>query len=236
MVENMNENINIPDEHEQQRVRREKLEALQQAGNDPFLQVKYDVTAHSEDIHQNFDALEGQSVSIAGRVMTKRVMGKASFIDVLDREGRVQVYVRRDDIGEDAYGAFKGFDIGDIVGVRGEVFRTQKGEKSIKTSEITLLAKALQVLPEKWHGLKDTEARYRRRYVDLIVNPEIRDVFVKRTAVIKAVREFLDERGYLEVVQGADEALGASTACMEVRVLLRFTHRRLVRLTSSSVG
>ncbi|MCL2388086.1 MAG: lysine--tRNA ligase [Defluviitaleaceae bacterium] len=192
---------NLPqvDEHEQQRIRREKLEALQSAGLDPFRHVTYTVTAHSADIHADFEKFEGETVSIAGRVMTKRVMGKASFIDVQDRDGRIQTYVARDTIGEEEYSRFKQFDIGDIVGVTGVVFRTQKGEISVKTSEITLLSKALQPLPEKWHGLRDTEARYRRRYVDLIVNPEIRDTFIKRTAIIKAIRAFLDGRGYLEV-------------------------------------
>jgi len=186
-------------EHEQRRIRREKLEALQQAGKDPFRHVTYSVTAHSKDIHDDFDQLEGQKVSIAGRIMTRRVMGKASFIDVQDREGRIQAYVRRDKIGEASYDEFDQYDIGDIVGVEGEVFRTQKGETSVRASSITLLAKALEVLPEKWHGLKDTEARYRRRYVDLIVNPEIKETFIKRTAIIKAIRAFLDNRGYLEV-------------------------------------
>jgi len=197
----MSEHVQITqqEEYEQQRIRREKLEALQQAGKDPFLHVTYKVTAHSKDIHTHFDSMEGQSVGLAGRVMTKRVMGKASFIDVQDRDGRIQVYVRRDDIGEDVYAYFKQFDIGDIVGVQGEVFRTQKGEVSVKAAEVTLLSKSLHVLPEKWHGLKDTEARYRRRYVDLIVNPEIKDTFIKRTVIMKAIRAFLDERGYLEV-------------------------------------
>ncbi|MCL2578207.1 MAG: lysine--tRNA ligase [Defluviitaleaceae bacterium] len=194
------EDINlIQDEHEQQRVRREKLEALQNAGLDPFRHVTYKVTAHSVEIHNDFDAFEGESVGIAGRVMTKRIMGKASFIDVQDRNGRIQSYVARDMIGEDEYSRFKQFDIGDIVGVTGTVFKTQKGEISVKAAEITLLAKSLQPLPEKWHGLKDTDLRYRRRYVDLIVNPDIKDVFIKRTAIIKEIRAFLDGRGYLEV-------------------------------------
>ncbi|MCL2224332.1 MAG: lysine--tRNA ligase [Defluviitaleaceae bacterium] len=192
-------NINLQDEHEQQRVRREKLEALQAAGLDPFRHVTYEVTAHSAEVQEGFDAFEGKAVGIAGRVMTKRVMGKASFIDVQDRSGRIQSYVARDAIGEEEYSRFKQFDIGDIVGIQGEVFKTQKGEISVKAKEITLLAKALQPLPEKWHGLRDTEARYRRRYVDLIVNPDIKETFIKRTAIIKGIREFLDGRGYLEV-------------------------------------
>jgi len=196
---NEHDNINLENEHEQQRVRRQKLEALQAANTDPFHHTTYNVTAHSSDIHDNFDGLEGKTVSVAGRVMTKRNMGKASFIDVQDRYGRIQSYVRGDNIGEEAYATFVTYDIGDIVGIEGEVFKTQKGEISVKAKSVTLLAKSLQVLPEKWHGLTDTEARYRRRYVDLIVNPEIRDTFVKRTQIIKAIREFLDNRNYLEV-------------------------------------
>jgi lysyl-tRNA synthetase class 2 len=191
--------INLHEEHEQQRVRREKLEALQTAGLDPFRHVTYDVTACSAEIHADFEKNEGKLVSIAGRIMTMRMMGKASFIDIQDRAGRIQSYVRGDNIGEESYAGFKQFDIGDIVGVKGEVFKTQKGEISVKASEVTLLAKSLQPLPEKWHGLRDTEARYRQRYVDLIVNPDVKDAFIKRTAIIKAVREFLDNRGYLEV-------------------------------------
>ena len=187
------------DLQEQQRIRREKLAALQESGADPFLHVTYDVTATSQQVADDFAAYEGKQVSIAGRVMTKRVMGKASFIDIQDAVGRIQSYVRGDNIGEEAYSAFKQYDIGDIMGITGEVFRTQKGEISVKASNVTLLAKSLQVLPEKFHGLKDQEARYRQRYVDLIVNPEVKDVFIKRTAILKAIRKFLDSRGYLEV-------------------------------------
>ncbi|MCL2528082.1 MAG: lysine--tRNA ligase [Defluviitaleaceae bacterium] len=185
--------------HEQQRIRREKLTALQEAGADPFLHVTYDVTAYSQDIHEKFGEYEGKTVSVAGRLMTRRIMGKASFMDIQDKDGRIQSYVRRDDIGEEAYDAFKQYDIGDIVGVKGEAFRTQKGEISVKAESVVLLAKSLQVLPEKYHGLRDHEARYRQRYLDLIVNPEIKDVFIKRTAIIKAIRAFLDGRGFLEV-------------------------------------
>ncbi|KAI4454016.1 lysyl-trna synthetase [Holotrichia oblita] len=181
------------------RIRREKLAELQENGNDPFREVKFDVTKHSAEIHQNFDALDGTDVSVAGRMMTKRIMGKASFIDVLDRDGRIQVYVRKDQLGDDVYSEFKKYDIGDIVGVSGHVFKTQKGEISVKATEIKLLSKSLQVLPEKFHGLRDTELRYRQRYVDLIVNPEVRDVFLKRTAIIKSIRNFLDGRSYIEV-------------------------------------
>jgi len=184
---------------EQQRIRREKLVTLQEAGADPFLHVTYEVTAYSNQISSNFAELEGKQVSIAGRLMTRRIMGKASFVDIQDKDGRIQSYVRQDNIGEEAYAAFNQYDIGDIVGITGEVFRTNKGEISVKAGSVMLLAKSLQVLPEKWHGLRDQEARYRQRYLDLIVNPEIKDVFIKRTAILKAIRAFLDGRGYLEV-------------------------------------
>ena len=195
----MEEKTSPIDEHEQQRVKREKLLALQNAGLDPFRHVKFNQTAHSVSIHENFDKMENEFVGIAGRIMSKRDMGKASFIDVMDSKGRIQVYVSRDNIGEDEYAAFKQFDTGDIVGVGGTVFRTKKGENSVKATEIVLLAKSLQVLPEKYHGLKDTDMRYRRRYVDLIANPEIKEVFITRTKIIKAIRDFLDGRGFLEV-------------------------------------
>ena len=189
----------IYDEHEQQRVRREKLLALQNAGLCPFLHVKYDQTTHSGDIHANFHEIENTEVGVAGRLMSKRDMGKASFFDLQDKKGRIQVYVAKDNVGDECYSAFKQFDIGDILGVSGTVFRTKKNEDSIKAREVVLLAKSLQVLPEKFHGLKDTELRYRRRYVDLIVNPEIKDVFITRSKILKATRAFLDGRDYLEV-------------------------------------
>ena len=189
----------IIDYSEQVQIRRDKLAALQEAGNDPFRQVKYDVSHKSLEIKDNYTTLEEKTVSIAGRIMSRRIMGKAAFCDIQDSEGRIQVYIRRDDIGEEAYDAFKTYDIGDIMGVSGSVFKTKLEEISVKAESILLLAKSLQVPPEKFHGLKDQELRYRRRYVDLIANPEIRDVFIKRTAIIKAVREFLDNRGYLEV-------------------------------------
>jgi len=196
----MNENIeNTVELHERQQVRLEKLEALQKAGKDPFHQIKYEVTAHSLDIQNNFEEYEGKTVGIAGRILTRRIMGKASFIDILDKNGRSQVYVKRDIIGEDSYEDFNLFDIGDIIGVTGEVFKTQKGEISVRAKSVTLLAKSLHGLPEKWHGLRDIDARYRKRYLDLIANPEIKDAFIKRTAIFKAVREFLDNRNYLEV-------------------------------------
>nr|WP_058486493.1 lysine--tRNA ligase [Defluviitalea phaphyphila] len=181
------------------KIRREKLNELQEKGKDPFKLVKYDVTHHSNEIHDNFEKMEGQFVSVAGRMMSKRIMGKASFCDIQDREGKIQAYVRKDSIGEENYDEFKRFDIGDIIGVKGEVFKTRKGEISIKVKEVTLLSKSLQILPEKWHGLKDTDLRYRQRYLDLIVNPEVKDTFIKRSAIIKEIRKFLDDRGYLEV-------------------------------------
>lgn len=194
-----NKNTQMPDVNEQIKVRMDKLNTLQEAGKDPFQITKYDVTEHTSDIKDNFDEYEGKSVSVAGRLMAKRVMGKASFCNVADLKGNIQLYVARDAVGEEPYAAFKKFDIGDIVGVKGEVFRTQKGEISIHVSEVTLLTKSLQVLPEKYHGLKDTDQRYRQRYVDLIVNPEVKDTFVKRSQIIKEIRNFLDAQGFMEV-------------------------------------
>lgn len=181
------------------KIRKEKLNELQEKGKDPFKLVKYNVTHHSDDIHNNFEQMEGQIVCVAGRMMSKRIMGKASFCDIQDRQGRIQVYVRKDGIGEETYDEFKHFDLGDIIGTKGEVFRTKKGEISIKAQEVVLLSKSLQILPEKWHGLKDTDLRYRQRYLDLIVNPEVKDTFIKRSTIIKEIRKFLDDRGYLEV-------------------------------------
>lgn len=181
------------------KIRKEKLNELQEKGKDPFKLVKYNVTHHSDDIHNNFEQMEGQIVCVAGRMMSKRIMGKASFCDIQDRQGRIQVYVRKDGIGEETYDEFKHFDLGDIIGTKGEVFRTKKGEISIKAQEVVLLSKSLQILPEKWHGLKDTDLRYRQRYLDLIVNPEVKDTFIKRSTIIKEIRKFLDNRGYLEV-------------------------------------
>jgi lysyl-tRNA synthetase class 2 len=189
----------VVDVNEQIKVRREKLKTLQENGKDPFVITKYDVTHHTSDIRDDFDQLEGKNVSLAGRLMAKRVMGRASFANILDLKGNLQLYVARDSVGEEPYADFKKYDIGDIVGVKGEVFRTQKGEISLHVSEITLLSKSLQVLPEKYHGLKDTDQRYRQRYVDLIVNPEVRDTFVKRSQIIKEIRSFLDARGFMEV-------------------------------------
>lgn len=185
--------------NEQNRIRREKLAQLQAEGNDPFQIVTYDVTHHSVQIRDAFEELEEKDVSIAGRLMSKRVMGKASFCNVQDRDGNMQCYVSRNDIGDDAYAAFKKFDIGDIVGITGFVFKTKTGEISVHAKEVILLSKSLQVLPEKFHGLKDQEVRYRQRYMDLIVNPEVRDTFIKRSKIVSEIRRFLDDKGFLEV-------------------------------------
>lgn len=197
----MNENTNTPEVNygDQVRVRREKLAELKNNGHDPFCITTCEQTAHAKEIEENFDRMEGTKASIAGRIMSKRVMGKASFIDLLDGSGRIQSYVCRDSLGEESYAAFKKLDLGDIVGVTGEIFRTQKGQISVKADSVTLLSKALLPLPEKFHGLKDTDLRYRQRYVDLIVNPEVRDTFVKRSQILKELRTFLDDKGYLEV-------------------------------------
>ncbi len=187
------------DIHQLLKVRREKLAELQAGGSDPFLITKYDVTNHSTDVKDDFDAFEGKTVSIAGRMMSKRVMGKASFCNVQDLKGNIQSYVARDSIGEEAYKAFKKMDIGDLVGIKGEVFRTKTGEISIHASAVTLLSKSLQVLPEKFHGLTNTDLRYRQRYVDLIMNPEVKDTFVKRSRILSAIRRYLDGQGFMEV-------------------------------------
>ena len=184
---------------EQEGFRRDKLAALQAEGKDPFHIVKYDVTHHSSDIINGFDELEGKEVSVAGRLMNKRVMGKASFINIQDREGRLQGYISKNDVGDESYLAFKKFDIGDIIGVKGVVFRTQKGEISVRASEIVLLSKSLKVLPEKFHGLNDQELRYWQRYLDLIMNPEVKDTFIKRSAILREIRNYLDAQGFLEV-------------------------------------
>ena len=184
---------------EQNKIRREKLAQMQEAGRDPFQIVKYDVTHHSDEIRANFDALENKDVCIAGRLMSKRIMGKASFCNIQDRNGLMQSYVSKNDIGDEDYAAFKKYDIGDIIGIKGFVFKTKTGEISVHAKEVVLLSKSLQVLPEKFHGLKDQELRYRQRYVDLIVNPESRDTFIKRSKIITEIRRFLDAKGFLEV-------------------------------------
>lgn len=181
------------------RVRREKLKNLQDAGQDPFQITKYDVTCHSADVKENYDELEGKEVSVAGRMMSKRIMGKASFCHVQDLAGTIQVYVARDAIGEEEYAAFKKDDIGDIVGVKGTVFKTKTGETSIRATAFTLLSKSLQPLPEKFHGLTNVDQRYRQRYVDLITNPESKDTFIKRSKIISTIRRFLDSQGFMEV-------------------------------------
>ena len=180
-------------------VRREKLAALQAAGNDPFQITKYEVTHHSGEVLSQFDALQGKTVRLAGRLMSKRIMGKASFCHIQDADGRLQVYVARDSVGEEPYAAFKKMDIGDIVGVCGSVFKTKTGETSVHAEAVTLLSKSLLPLPEKFHGLTDRETRYRQRYVDLIVNPEVKRNFVIRSRFIKFLRNYLDDMGYVEV-------------------------------------
>ncbi len=189
-VQNLNELLQI---------RRDKLTELQEAGRDPFVITKYDVTHHSSDIRDNYDELEGKEVAIAGRMMSKRVMGKASFCNVQDLKGGIQCYVARDAIGEEPYKDFKKMDIGDIIGLKGTVFKTKTGEISIHASELVLLSKSLQILPEKYHGLTNTDLRYRQRYVDLIMNPEVKDTFIKRSKIISTIRRFLDAQGFMEV-------------------------------------
>ena len=180
-------------------VRREKLAALQEAGKDPFQITKYDVTHHSQEIRDHYDELEGKEVSIAGRMMFKRVMGKASFCNIQDLAGSIQCYVARDNVGEDAYKDFKKYDVGDILGIRGTVFTTKTGEISVHAEEVTLLSKSLQILPEKYHGLTDTDTRYRQRYVDLIMNAEVKETFIKRSRIISTIRRYLDGQGFMEV-------------------------------------
>jgi lysyl-tRNA synthetase class 2 len=184
---------------EQEVIRRQKLEVLQQAGNDPYQITKYDVTHHASDVKASFDILEGQIVSIAGRLMTKRVMGKASFCHVQDLSGTMQIYVARDSIGEEPYAGFKKLDIGDIIGIKGTVFKTKTEEISLHVTELTLLSKSLQPLPEKFHGLTNVDTRYRQRYVDLITNPESKDTFIKRSKIISSIRRFLDAKNFIEV-------------------------------------
>ncbi|MDF2844312.1 MAG: lysS [Herbinix sp.] len=181
------------------KIKRAKLAELQENGKDPFQTMKYEVTNHSSEIISNFEDFEGKTVSIAGRIMSKRVMGKASFCNIRDVQGDVQAYVKRDEVGEEPYAEFKKYDIGDIVGLEGEVFRTHSGEVSIKAVKVVLLTKSLQILPEKYHGLKDTDTRYRQRYIDLIVNPEVRDTFIKRSHIIREIRNYLDGKDFIEV-------------------------------------
>lgn len=181
------------------KVRREKLAALCENGRNPFEIMKYDVSHHSMEIKENFETLKGQQVTVAGRIMSKRVMGKASFCNVQDLQGNIQSYVARDSIGEESYADFKKYDIGDIVGIKGEVFETKTGEKSIHASEVMLLSKSLQILPEKFHGLTNTDIRYRQRYTDLIMNPDVKETFIKRSKIISSIRHYLDAKGFMEV-------------------------------------
>ena len=192
-------NVQEPDLNQLRKVRREKLAELQNSGKDPFVITKYDVTNHSTEIKDHFDEMEGKVVSIAGRMMSKRVMGKASFCNVQDLQGNIQSYVARDNVGEDVYKDFKKMDIGDIIGIKGEVFRTKMGEISIHATEVTLLSKSLQILPEKFHGLTNTDIRYRQRYVDLIMNPDVKETFIKRSKILSAIRKYLDGQGFMEV-------------------------------------
>ena len=203
----MEQQQNTPASTNELEVRRAKLAALQAAGQDPFEITKYDVTDTAKEIAENFEAIKtdveagitGKTVRIAGRMMSRRVMGKASFVHLMDGSGQIQLYVRRDDIGEEPYAAFKKLDVGDIIGVEGFVFRTKTGEISVHAQSLTLLAKSLLPLPEKYHGLTDTDTRYRQRYVDLIANPEVKETFVKRSLILREIRRYLDDLGFLEV-------------------------------------
>ncbi len=199
MADNIKQNQPELDLGEQQRIRQEKLKALQEEGKDPFIITKYDQTHHSADVKENFDELEGKTVRVAGRMMSKRVMGKASFCNIQDLKGNIQSYVARDSIGEEEYKGFKKLDIGDIIGIEGEVFRTKTGEISIHATAVTLLSKSLQILPEKFHGLTNTDMRYRQRYIDLIMNQESKQTLINRSKIISAVRKYLDGEGFMEV-------------------------------------
>ncbi|MBO5332669.1 MAG: lysine--tRNA ligase [Clostridia bacterium] len=199
MADNIKQNQPELDLGEQQRIRQEKLKALQEEGKDPFVITKYDQTHHSADVKDNFDELEGKTVRVAGRMMSKRVMGKASFCNIQDLKGNIQSYVARDSIGEEEYKGFKKLDIGDIIGIEGEVFRTKTGEISIHATAVTLLSKSLQILPEKFHGLTNTDMRYRQRYIDLIMNQESKQTLINRSKIISAVRKYLDGEGFMEV-------------------------------------
>ncbi len=207
MTDNQNNNVENPDLSEITeenlseilRIRRQKLADLQTAGKDPYSIVKYPVSHHVKELRDNFETYENKDVSVAGRIMSRRDMGKANFIDIQDDSGRMQIYIRIDEIGEEAFGEYRKWDIGDIVGLEGFVFKTRRGEISIHAKALTLLSKSLLPLPEKWHGLRDTDLRYRQRYVDLIVNPEVKETFIKRSKIIKEIRAYLDEKGFLEV-------------------------------------
>ncbi|MDE7186432.1 MAG: lysine--tRNA ligase, partial [Lachnospiraceae bacterium] len=198
-AQNQGNGLKAQDTNQLLQVRRDKLAALQENGKDPFQITKYDVTHHSQEIKDHFDALEGKNVSIAGRIMSKRIMGKASFCNLQDLQGNIQVYVARDSIGEEAYADFKKYDVGDIAGIEGEVFRTKTGEMSVHAAKVTLLSKSLQILPEKYHGLVNTDVRYRQRYTDLIMNEDVKKTFVARSKIISSIRRYLDGQGFLEV-------------------------------------
>ena len=191
--------VAAPEYSEQEQIRRAKLQQYKEEGHDPYTITRYDRTHTSAQVLENYEALEGKTVSVAGRMLSRRIMGKASFVHLLDGEGRLQVYVRREDVGEDCYADFKTMDIGDILGIEGFVFKTKTGEISVHATKLVLLTKSLRVLPEKWNGLKDQDMRYRQRYVDTIVNPEVKETFIKRSRIISALREFLDSKGFLEV-------------------------------------
>lgn len=180
-------------------IRRDKLTELQEAGQDPFVQTKYDRTHHSINIVENFDAFEGQNVRVAGRLMSKRGMGKVLFCDLADRDGKIQLFIKKDMLGDEEYAKVKKYDIGDIIGAEGEVFKTKTGEVSVKVKDVVLLSKSLLPLPEKFHGLTDQDLRYRQRYVDLIMNPEVKKTFVTRSKILSSIRTYLDSRGFLEV-------------------------------------
>ena len=199
MSENQQPVQHINDYSEQEQIRREKLQGLMQSGENPYLITKYDVSHESQQVVRDFESLEGQRVSMAGRMIGRHIMGKASFARILDGAGKIQIYVKRDDLGEEPYAAFKKYDLGDLIGITGKPFKTKTGEISVHVESMTLLAKCLKPLPEKFHGLTDTDLRYRQRYLDMIVNPEVRDTFVKRSQIISAIRAFMDEQSFLEV-------------------------------------
>ncbi|MGL4362877.1 MAG: lysine--tRNA ligase [Cellulosilyticaceae bacterium] len=212
MSENTQNTPVVEDMNELLKVRYDKLNELQAKGKDPFHITKFDVTSDSDTITSNFEEMEGKEVTVAGRIMAKRDMGKASFITLQDKSGRIQSYVRKDELGDEVYADLKKYDIGDILGIKGVVFRTQKGEISVRAKEATLLSKSLKILPEKYHGLKDTEIRYRQRYLDLIVNPEVKDTFIKRSKIIREMRTFLDNRDFLEVETPVLHAIAGGAA------------------------
>ena len=199
MADNKAQNGQAQDLNALLKVRYDKLAELQANGQDPFAITKSDVTHHSMEVKDNFETMENQEVTLAGRMMFKRVMGKASFCNIQDLQGNIQAYVARDNIGEDSYKNFKKYDVGDILGIKGTVFKTKTGEISIHATEVTLLSKSLQILPEKFHGLTDTDIRYRQRYVDLIMNADVKDTFIKRSKVLSCIRRFLDDQGFMEV-------------------------------------